>query len=188
MQTPTPTPTPTPTCPPQTSTPASVTFSVQLKEEQPLQWHMLCGGQDYAPGNYPTLNVPYDNQATFNFAIAQGQNFAANPIGVLGGANKPPHAGVGNGQINITTQTATALSFTDSNNLKGNNQLNYVLYFTDSSKLDPIIQNGGCCGVGGGQGGGFFQSEAFTIAMIVLAVLVIGYIGYRLFGAKRTGA
>lgn len=185
QNTPTPTPTPTSaTCPPQTTTPTSVAFSVTLQQVQ-QQWHMTCNGQDYGPGNYPNMSVPYNNTATFSFTITQGANFAASPIGVLAGSNKPPHAGVGNGQINVTTQTPTVLTFTDSNNVKGHNQLNYVLYFGDQTKLDPIIDNGGCCG--GVSHGGFFQSEAFMIAIVVLAVLVIAYVGYRLFGAKRTG-
>ena len=168
-----------------------VTYTYTLKEEQPQQWHMIdSSGHDYGPGQYPQLSVAVGDTGTFAFTITQGANFAASPIGVVGGANKPPHAGVGNGQINVTVQTPTSLTFTDSNNLKGHNQLNYVLYFSDgpNSTLDPIISNGGCCTAPGGGGTEVSQIDAAIIIAALAVVLLLIYFAYRKTSAKRRGA
>lgn len=191
QNTPTPTPTPTPaTCPPSSTGTNSVTFTVSLNQQQD-GWHMVCNGTDYGPPGYPEISVPKDSVGVFNFSITSGANFPLNgpgnkinAVGIVGGNAKPPQAGNGSGLITVSPPTATTLSFTDSNNAKAANKLNYVLYFTDKSQLDPIIDNGGCCGA---PRGGFFQSQAFVIALVVFAVLVVAYVGYRLFRSKPTG-
>ena len=152
---------------------------------------MTCNGQDYG-STYPKMSVPKDTSGVFNFTITQGASFAANgnggkieAIGIVGGAAKPPQAGVGSNQISVATPTGTTLSFTDSNSLTVPNKLNYILYFTDGTKVDPIIDNGGCCTVS--HSGSFFESQTFMTTAAVVAVLVLAYVAYRLFGAKRTG-
>lgn len=152
---------------------------------------MTCNGQDFGSA-YPTMSVPKDTQGVFNFTIAQGANFKPNgpgnqinAIGIVGGSAKPPQAGNGSGLISVSPPTATTLSFTDNNSVKAANKLNYVLYFSDGSKVDPIIDNGGCCTVS--HSGSFFQSQAFMTAAAVVVILVLAYLAYRLFGAKQTG-
>lgn len=193
QHTPTPTPTPEPNCPPPPPQPwPTVTFTVTLKEEQPSQWHMIYNGTDYGPTEYPTLSIPCNNTGVFNYTISQGANFAPDKggkieaIGIVGGNAKPLHAGVANGLIKVTSHSNTALSFTDANSTPAPNKLNYILYFNNNSQLDPIIQNGGCCNVTGPgeSNSSFLQSTAFMIAVVVLAVLVLGYVGYRMFAAK----
>ncbi len=179
-----PNPTP-PTCPKMPDPPPPpVTFAITLKEEQPSQWHMIYANQDYGPGQYPPINVPCNTVGIFQFTITQGANFATDPIGVSPGPNKPPHAGVGNGQITITKQTPTELWFSDANNLKSHNQLNYVLYFNDNSTLDPIIDNNGCCGqvIGGGN-----QNHLVWYAIGIVAAILIVFLIVRMVRGGNGG-
>jgi hypothetical protein len=179
----------TPRCPPAPKTPPpwpTVTYNVGLKEELPSQWHMIYNGQDYGPTQYPQLNVPCNTTGVFNFSITEGANFATQAIGIVGGSAKPPHAGVANGQISVTSQTTTALSFTDSNNNPSHNTLNYILYFNDNSQLDPIIDNGGCCGRSN-----FFSSPVEItggeLALYLLIAFVAGMVALMGVRAMRRG-
>jgi len=146
---------------------------------------MTCNGTDFGT-TYPEFPVPKDTQGVFNFTIAQGANFPLNgpgnkinAVGIVGGAAKPPQAGNGSGLISVSPPTATTLSFTDSNTTKAANKLNYVLYFTDGSKVDPIIDNGGCCTRS------FWSSPVeFTgaqFAGLLVIAFVLGLVAMRIF-------
>jgi hypothetical protein len=96
------------------------------------------GGKAEGPGSYPTISVgPKDkSDITFTIQNGPGQNvtFATNPILV------PPKVN----DLGNPTGGSTSITVNDTNQNKG--AIPYTLVFNGAPKLDPIIDNGGCCG------------------------------------------
>jgi hypothetical protein len=101
-------------------------------------WLMsLDGGNSQGPGSYPAISVGKGDKADITYTIKNGpgQNvtFAINPILVPPKVNDLGNPAGGGGSITIN----------DTNQNKGD--IPYSLVFNEAPKLDPIIQNGGCC-------------------------------------------
>lgn len=103
-------------------------------------WQMsLDGGNKQGPGSYPIISVAKGDKADITYTIdnSAGQNitFATTPILV------PPKVN----DLGNPTGGGTAITLNDSNQNKG--AIPYTLVFNGAPKLDPIIDNGGCCGL-----------------------------------------
>jgi hypothetical protein len=157
--------------------------SVQLNEAN-AQWTMTYGGNTYPPpGPYPQISVPRCDNATFTFQIQGNSAGVFNPypappngippVTVAVGNAKPNGNGINSQITNISvSNNGKTLQFSDSNNSQNN--LNYVLHFTDGSTLDPIISNGGgCCTVNPGPGPGAFGGNGFVAGLVVGIVLAL---------------
>jgi hypothetical protein len=136
-------------------------------------WHMNIAGQGKGgPNNYPKAVVKHGSNADFHFAITgpgtQNITFAdINPISIAPdtGTGSPTVIGNNSDQIvNISVGGKKVLSFTDLNT-DPPAKLTYQLNFSDGSKLDPIIENGG-----GGPPG--FQFEYYLIGGVLLFALL----------------
>ena len=102
-------------------------------------WQMsLDGGNKQGPGSYPTISVAKGDKADIVYTIdnSQGTNvtFATQPILV------PPKVN----DLGNPTGGGTSITLNDSNQNKG--PIPYTLVFNGAPTLDPIIDNGGCCG------------------------------------------
>ena len=156
------------------------------------QWTMIYNGQSYPPpGPYPTISVPRCDDATFTFQI-QGSSVGlfnpypppaggTPPVTAAAGTAKPSGNGIDSQISGITvSNNGKTLQFSDSNN--SHNELNYVLHFTDSSQLDPIISNGGgCCTSGGGS----FYNSSFLAGLVVGLALALVAVAAVRFVTRR---
>lgn len=153
------------------------------------QWSMKYLGTSYGPGNYPPIIIDYNRKGDFTFKIQPGAagsfdlNGTAGAITVAKGDVKPNGAGVYK-QITVSKDsTPTVLKFSDSNTEK--THMNYVLHFTDGTKLDPIIQNGGgCCTFTQPGVGTTTLSTTSLVAYLALAFfvgIIIGVLVGRMF-------
>lgn len=147
-------------------------FTVTLTEPASGQWHMLYNGVDYGPGNYPVLHVPEKNDGYFTFVTGKGaSSFTSSPIAVAAGNGKPAANHI-DSQIDIKKNTASRLEFSDSNHDKG--PLNYVLYFSDASKLDPIIDNGGGHTIYRPPSAQLITLSYTSLAIVLILVFIVG--------------
>ena len=96
------------------------------------------GGKAEGPGSYPTISVGAKDKSDITFTIQNGpgQNitFATHPILV------PPKVN----DLGNPAGGGTSITVNDTNQNKG--AIPYTLVFNGAPKLDPIIDNGGCCG------------------------------------------
>lgn len=148
------------------------------------EWKMsLNGGVSHGAGHYPTVHVGLQNDGDFTYTItpASGTTFSNDPIWIQKGLTKPPSAGVDSQITNITGQGTTVLKFHDSNQDAG--QLTYVLNFSDGTKLDPIIDNGGHPMIGPRPSNSITLDYA-TFAIVLLIVLIIGGVAGWLIGRR----
>jgi hypothetical protein len=102
----------------------------------------------YNGGSGGSVHVPAQNQGDFTYNIVNGGGvtFAAqNPIWIQQGTAKPLGPVVDSQITDVAGGGTTKLTFTDLNS--GNPiTLTYSLHFSDGSKIDPIIENGGGTG------------------------------------------
>jgi len=116
------------------------------KEHGKNVWELevVASGKKGGPGNYPPVKVEEKFGGDFQITILDGDGvtFSNDPIWIQAGTNKPaPH--VIDSQIkNIKGKGITELTFHDENSGLPMT-LTYQLNFSDGSKLDPVILNGG---------------------------------------------
>ena len=136
------------------------------------------GGKAEGPGSYPTISVAAKDKSDITYTIQNGpgQNvtFATQPILV------PPKVN----DLGNPTGGGTSITLNDTNQNKG--AIPYTLVFNGAPKLDPIIDNGGCCGFEGSYSGPIQLSGA-TLALYLLVAFLAGVIATMAVRAMRKG-
>lgn len=143
-------------------------------DAQHKEWRMaLNQGMAQGPGQYPTVDVPYNQTADLTFQILnpQGVTFAAtDPFGA-----KPVNNGKKDfkDQFTVSAGGGRTLTVTDHNGQKLKQKYlggdyHYALHFSDGTTLDPVITNGGCCSEKG-----FSLNSTAYLAIGILALVVI---------------
>ena len=145
----------------------------------PLHWEMsMNGGKASGHGNYPVVNVGYNQTDDITFTIrhpgtikfAQNGAFCAQA-----GTAKPTAC---DGQFTYTGQGTTKLVVHDSNTKAGT--YTYVINFEGKvPQLDPIIKNGG----NGTSGTWFSATDTIEIVAVALAVVLIAWLLWRRFAS-----
>ena len=139
------------------------------------EWKMsLDGGYPKGPKDYPVIKVNAHDEGDFTFTItkASGTTFSSDPIWIQKGTTKPGQHLV-DGQITDVhvsdqgPQKGLILTFHDTNADVG--KLAYLLNFTDGSKLDPIIDNGGHPAAGTQ----YASSTSLTLSYVNLGLMLV---------------
>lgn len=163
------------------------TPNMKLNYKDGVWWMAKNNDMAKGPGAYPKIEVPYGQPGVLTFTIQtpNNVNFAeTEPFAPKTGKQNPTDfkdqltVASGNGKNTLVVKDANA----NKNGGKyAGGDYHYELRFSNGTKLDPIISNGGCCNN--------LLSTSFLIAAGVAVALLVWWtwqvISYRRISAAR---